>query len=110
MLIVGLIPFKSSTNQAMAYLCCLRISISFSSLSSVKSAAIITSFDISAPKEAYFRCLGSSFIINPSKCFSISYAFSSLLLDFSALSSFRLNIVSFNSKLAFRYLVSRSSI
>ena len=46
MQIVGLIPFKSSTNQAMTSLCCLRISISFGSLSFVKSAAIITIFNI----------------------------------------------------------------
>ena len=66
MQIVGLIPFKSSTDQAMASLCCLRIFISLSSLSSIKSAAIITSFHISTPKKAYFRCLGNSFGIIPS--------------------------------------------
>ena len=66
MQIDGVIPFKSSTEQAMASLCFLRISISFYSLSYVKSVAIITSFDLSAPKKAYFKCLGNSFRINPS--------------------------------------------
>ena len=66
MQIVRLVPFKSSTDQAMASLCYLRISISFSALSSVKPAAIIIGFDLSAPKKAYFRCLGNSFRINPS--------------------------------------------
>ena len=66
MQIVGLIPFKSSTDQDMASLCCLRIFINLSSLSSVKSAAIITSFHISAPKKAYFRCSGNSVGIIPS--------------------------------------------
>ena len=66
MQIVVLIPFKSSTDQAMASLCYLRISISFNSLSSVKPAAIITGFDLSTPKKAYFRCLDNSLRINPS--------------------------------------------
>ena len=47
MQIDGLIPFKSSTNQAMAFLYFLRIPITFCSLSSVKSATIITGFDLS---------------------------------------------------------------
>ena len=63
--IEGLIPFKSSTDQAIASLYFLRISISFNSFSSVKSANMITSFYFSAPKKANFRCLGNSFIINP---------------------------------------------
>ena len=66
MKIDGLIPFKSSTDQAMVSLYFMRISISFHSLSSGKSAAIITSFDLSTPKKAYFKFLGNSFIINPS--------------------------------------------
>ena len=66
MQIDGLIPFKFSTDQAMASLYIFRIPISFYSLSSIKSATIITCFDLSAPKKAYFRCLGNSFRINPS--------------------------------------------
>ena len=65
MQIDGLIPFNSSTDQAIASLCFLRISISFCFLSSVKSTTIITGFDLSAPKKAYFKCLGNSFRINP---------------------------------------------
>ena len=42
MQIDGLVPFKSSIDQAIASLYFLRISISFFSLSSVKSVAIIT--------------------------------------------------------------------
>ena len=110
MQIDGLIPFKSSIDQVMDFLYFMIIPISFYSLSLVKSVAIITSFDLSTPKKAYFRCLHNSLRINPSKLFSISYTFSLLLLDFSALSSFKLNTVSFNSKLAFRYYVPRSSI
>ena len=64
-------------------------------LFSIKSVSIITGYAISAPKKAYFRCLGNSFKINPSKLFSISYTLSSLLLDFST-SSFRLKTASFN--------------
>ena len=86
MQIVGLIPFKSPTDQAMASLCYLRISISFYSLLYVKSTAIITGFDLSTPKKAYFRCLGNSFRINPSLLFSTSCTISSLLLDLSTLS------------------------
>ena len=66
MQIDGLVPFKSSTDQAIASLYFLRISISFFSLSSVKSVAIITGFDLSAPKKTYFGFLGNSFRINPS--------------------------------------------
>ena len=43
MQIEGLIPFKSSTSQAMASLYFLRIPISFCSFSTVKLAAMITS-------------------------------------------------------------------
>ena len=66
MQIDGLIPFKSSTDQAMASLCLLRISISFYSLSFIKSTTIIIFFSLSAPKKAYLRCLGNSLISNPS--------------------------------------------
>ena len=94
MQIEGLILFKSSTNQAMASLYFLRNPISFCSFFIVKSAAMITGCALSAPKKAYFKCFGSSFRINPSKLFSASCSSSSLLLDFSALISFRLSIVS----------------
>ena len=66
MQIDGLIPFKTSIDQAIASLYFLRISISFYSLSYVKSTTIIIGFDISAPKKTYFRFLGNSFILNPS--------------------------------------------
>ena len=52
MQIEGLIHFKSSTEQAIASLYFLRIFISFSSLSSVNSIAIITGLDFLAPKKA----------------------------------------------------------
>ena len=82
MQIDGLIPFKSSTYQAIASLYLLRISTSLCSLSFVKSAAIITGFDISTPRKAYFKCLGNSFRINPVEHFSTSCAFSSHYLIF----------------------------
>ena len=66
MQINGLIPIKFSTDQDMASLYFLRMLIIFYSLSFVKLAAIIIGFDLSTPKKAYFRCLGNSFIINPS--------------------------------------------
>ena len=66
MQIKGLIPFKSSTDQAMTYLYFLRTPISFCSFSTIKSAAMITGCALSAPKKAYFRCLGNSLRINPS--------------------------------------------
>ena len=96
--IEGLMPFKSSIDKAIASLYFLRISISFHYFSSVKLADMITGFDFSTPKKAYFRCLSNSFRINPSELISTSCTFSSLLLDFSALCSFKLGIVSFNSK------------
>ena len=61
----GPIPFKSSTDQAMASLYFLIIFNSFSSFSSVKSATMITGYALSAPKKEYFKCFSSSFIINP---------------------------------------------
>ena len=106
----GLIPLKSSTDQAIASLYFLRISNSFCSLCFVKSASMITGLDLSLPKKAYLRCLCNSFRIKLSKLFSTYYAFSSLLLDFSALPSFRLSIVFVISKLAFRYSTSRDLI
>ena len=45
---------------------------------------------LSAPKKAYFKCLGNSLRISPSELFSTSCPFSSLLLDFSVLISFKL--------------------
>ena len=74
----------------------MRIFISFSSLSSIKSSAIITGLDFSAPKKAYFKCLGNSFKINPLELVSTSCAFPSQPLDFSALPSFRLSTISLN--------------
>ena len=64
--IEGLIPFKSSTDQAMASLYFLRILSSFCSFSTIKSAAIITGCDFSAPKKENFKCFSNYFIINPS--------------------------------------------
>ena len=89
----------------MASLYFLRIFNSFSPFSSVKSKTMITGCAFSAPKKAYFKCFGSSFIINPSKIFSTPYSSSLLLLDFSILISFRMSVV-LNSKLEFRYLTS----
>ena len=105
----GLIPFKSSTDQAMASLYFLRILINFCSFSTIKSAAIITGCALSAPKKANFRCLGTSFRINPLKLFSTSSTLSSLLLDFYRLCSiisflycffqFKIEIQKFNCKI-----------
>ena len=66
MQIEGLIPFKSSTDQAMTSLYFLRILISLSSFYTVQSAAMITGCALSAPKKAYFICLGNSLRISPS--------------------------------------------
>ena len=106
MQIEGLIRFKSSTDQAMAYLYFLKICSSFLSFSFVKSVAMITCCALSAPKKTYFKCLGRSFIINPSELFSTPCSFSSLPLDLYVLISFRLSVVSLNSKLEFRYSTS----
>ena len=108
--IEGLSPFKSSTDQAIASLYFMRISISLCYFSFAKSADMIISFDFSTPKKAYFRCLDNSFRINPSELISTSYTFSSLLLDFSTLCSFRLSTISLNSKLEFKNSTLRSSI
>ena len=95
MQIEGPVPFKSSTDQAIAPLCFMRIFSSFYSSSSFNAADIITGLAFSGSKKAYFKCLGSSFKDNPSELVSISFAFSSLLLDFSVLFSFKLKTVSF---------------
>ena len=99
MQIKGVIPFKSSTEKAIASLYFLIISSGFCSSSTVHATNIIIGFTFSGPKKAYFKCLGNSFKVNPSKLVSISFAFSSLLLDFSVLFSFKLKTVSFKSKL-----------
>ena len=109
MQIEGLIHFKSSTDQAIASLYFLRISINLCSSNSVNAADVITGFAFSGPKKAYFKCLGNSFKVNPYELVSIYFAFSSLLLDFSVLFSFKLKIVSFKSKLEVRNSKSRSS-
>ena len=108
--IEGLIPFKSSTDQAMASLYFMRIPISLCYFSTVKSATMITGCALSTPKKAYLRCLGNFLRINPSELFSTSCSFNSMLLDFSALISFRLSTISLNSRLEFRYSTSRVSI
>ena len=66
MQIDGLVPFKSSIDQAMASLYFLRILISFCSISTIKSVAMIKSYALSAPKKTYLRCLGNSLRIKPS--------------------------------------------
>ena len=65
MQIEGLIPFKSSTDQAIVPLYFLRISSSFCSLCSVKSVDIITGLDFPASRKAYFKCSCHSFRIKP---------------------------------------------
>ena len=59
----GLIPFKSSIDQAMVPLYFLRISNNFCSLCYVKSTDIITGLDFSASRKAYFKCSDNSFTI-----------------------------------------------
>ena len=108
MQIEGLIPFKSSTDQAVASLYFMRISNSFYSSSSFNAADIITGFSFSSPKKAYFKCLGNSFKVNPFELVSIYFSFLSLLLDFSVLFSFKLKTVSFKSHLEFRNSQARS--
>ena len=100
MQIEGLIPFKSSIDQAIASFYFMRISNSFCYSSSV-SAVEITSFSFSGFKKAHFKCLGNSFNANPSKLVYVSLAFSSLLLDFSLLFSLIPSTGSFDSKLEF---------
>ena len=110
MQIEGLISFKSSTYQAIAYLYFLRISSSFCSSSSFNAADIIARFTFFSPKKVNFKCRGNSFKVNPSKLVSIYFSFSSLLLDFSVLFSFKLKTVSSKSHLEFKNSQSRSSI
>ena len=74
--IEGLIPFRSSIDQAIASLYFLRISSSFSS-SSVNPVEMMTCFAFSGCKKAYFECSGNSFRIKPSKLVFTSIAFSS---------------------------------
>ena len=78
----GLIPFKSSIDQAIGSLYFLRISNSCCSLGLINAADIITSFAFSSSKKAYFNCLGNSFKVNPLELIFFSFAFSSLLLIF----------------------------
>ena len=106
MQIEGLVPFKSSIDQAMASLYFMRICSSFYCFSSVKSTTMITGYALSAPKKAYFKCLGNCFRINPLELFSTPCSFPSLLLYLSVLISFRLSVISLNSKLEFRYSTS----
>ena len=110
MQIEGLIPFKSYTDQAMTYLYFLRILINFYSFYSVKLVAMIIGWAISDPRNTCFRCLDNSLRIDPSKKFSTSCPFFSLLLNFSSLISFRLSIVFLISKLEFKYSKSLASI
>ena len=107
--IKGLVLFKSSIDQEIAYLYFLRVSGNFSSLSSVNAAEIITGFAFSGSKKAYFKCLGNSFKVNPSEFFYVSLASSSLLHVFFVLFSFKLKSISFNSQLEYRNSQSRSS-
>ena len=109
MQIEGLIPFKSSTDQAISFLYFLRISNSFYSSSSINVADIITCFSFSSAKKAYCKCLSNSFKVNPSELVSIYFALSSLLLDFSIMFSFKLKTVSFKSKLKVINSQSKSS-
>ena len=67
MQIEGLIPFKSSTNQAITPLYFLRISSNVCSLCSIKLADIIIGLDFSTSRKARFKCSGNSFRIKPSE-------------------------------------------
>ena len=62
----GLIPCKSSIDQAIASMYFLRISSVCCFSSSVNAADIITCFAFSGSKKADFNCLGNSFKVNPS--------------------------------------------
>ena len=73
----GLIPFKSSIDQARVPLYFLRISSCFFSLCYVKSSDIIIRLDFSASRKAYFKCLGNSFRIKPFELVFTYEAFSS---------------------------------
>ena len=109
MQIQGLIPFKSSIDQAIASLYFLRIYNSFCSSSLVNVVEIILGLAVSNSRKAYSYCLGNSFKVNPSVLVSVSFASSSLLDIFSILFSFILKTVSFNLQLECRNSKSRSS-
>ena len=55
MQIEGLIPFKTSIDEVIAYLYFLRIASSFYSSCSVNAADIITGLSFSSFKKAYFN-------------------------------------------------------
>ena len=109
MQIEGLIPFKSSIDQAITSLCFLRISNSFCSSCSINATNIKTGFAFFGCKKAYFKRQSNSFKVNPSELVSVSFASSSFLLVFFVLFSFKLKTVSFNSQLKCRNSQSRSS-
>ena len=96
----GLIPFKSSIDQAIISLYFLRISNSCCSLGLINAADIITSFAFSSSKKAYFNCLGNSFKVNPLEIFFF-FCLLFIVADFSVLFSFKHKTVSFKSKLEF---------
>ena len=73
----GLIPFKSSIEQAMVPLYFLRIYNIFISLCFVKLVDIITSLDFSASRKAYFKYSCNYFIIKPSELVFTLAVFSS---------------------------------
>ena len=75
--IEGLIPFRSSIDQAIAFLYFLRISNSFFSASLVNPAEMMTGFAFSGCKKAYFKCSSNSFKIKPLELVFTSIAFSS---------------------------------
>ena len=85
MQIEGLIPFKSSIDQTIAYLYFLIISNNFCSLSSVNAAEIITGLAFSGSRKGYFNCLGNFFKVNPSELVFVSFASSSLMHIFFVL-------------------------
>ena len=65
--IEGLIPFKSSIDQAITSLYFPRVSNSFCSSSLVSQVEIITGFPFSGRKKAYFKCFGNFLSIKPSE-------------------------------------------
>ena len=100
MQIDGLIPFKFLIDQAIASLYFLRVSTTFFSFSEVRSVAMITGLDFSSPKNAYFKCLGSSFRISPLELFYASRTFTSMLLTSSSFPSLKFSTVSISLALA----------
>ena len=94
MQIEGLIPLRSSIDQAIASLYFLRILSSCCSSILFNAADIITGFSPSGSKKEYFRRLGNSFNINLSALVSCSVALFSLLHEFSVLFSIKLQTVS----------------